>query len=44
MSNEFKFYLCLGGLCLMFPPLFGLVIGVGIFVLTWVFFYKILGG
>jgi hypothetical protein len=44
VSDYTKFYLCLGGLCLLFPPLLGLVIGVGMFVAAWYLFYKILGG
>lgn len=45
MSNEVKFYLCLAGLCLIFPPLLGLVLGVVFFMAIWLFFYKIvLGG
>lgn len=44
MNDYVKFYLCLGGLCLLFPPLLGLVIGVGLFVAVWYFFYKVLGG
>jgi hypothetical protein len=45
MSNEFKFFLCVCGLCLFFPPLLGLVLGMAFFVALWFFFYKVvLGG
>ena len=44
MNDYAKFYLCVGVLCLFFPPLLGLVIGVGMFVAVWYFFYRIIGG
>lgn len=44
MNDYVKFYLCLGGLCLLFPPLLGLVFGVAVFVAVWYFFYKLIGG
>lgn len=44
MNDQVKFYLCLAGLCLVFPPLLGLVIGVGIFAGIWYFFFKVFGG
>ena len=44
MNDYVKFYLCLGGLCLIFPPLLGLVIGVAAFVGVWYFFYKVVFG
>lgn len=44
MNDQAKFYLCLAGLCLVFPPLIGLVLGVAFVVGMWFFFYKILGG
>jgi len=45
MSGEFKFFLCLCGMCLLFPPLIGLVLGMAFVVLLWFFIYKvILGG
>jgi hypothetical protein len=39
-----KFYLCFAGLCLVFPPLVGLAIGVGIFVAIKYLFFRILEG
>lgn len=44
MNDYAKFYLCLGGLCLIFPPLLGLVLGVAFFVALWYFFYKVVFG
>jgi len=44
MNDYAKFYLCLGGLCLFFPPLLGLVFGAGFVMALWYMFYKILGG
>jgi hypothetical protein len=44
MSDQAKFYACLGILCLVFPPLLGLVLGIGFVFLLWYFFYKLLGG
>lgn len=45
MNDYVKFYLCLGFLCLLFPPLLGMVIGAAALAIMWCFFYKIvLGG
>lgn len=44
MSDLSKFYLCLGGLCFLYPPLLGLVISVGFYVVLWYLIYKFLFG
>lgn len=43
-DDYIKFYLCLGGLCLLFPPLLGLVIGAAAVLGFRYLVYKILGG
>ena len=39
-----KFFACVGLLCLLFPPLLGLVLGVAFFLGLWWLFFKLIGG
>jgi len=39
-----KFLACVGLLCLLFPPLLGLVLGVAFFLGLWWLFFKLIGG
>lgn len=39
-----KFPACVGLLCLLFPPLLGLVLGVAFFMGLWWLFFKLLSG
>jgi hypothetical protein len=38
------YWLLVVGLCVLFPPLLGFVIGVGFFCGLWWFWFKVLGG
>lgn len=44
MNDWGKFSLCVGVACLVFPPLLGFVLGVGIFISIWYVIFQILGG
>lgn len=44
MNDYVKFGLCVAGLCLVFPPLLGLFIGVAVAAVIFTFFFKLLGG
>jgi hypothetical protein len=39
-----KFLACVGLLCLLFPPLLGLVLGAAFFLGLWWLFFKLIGG
>lgn len=46
MNDYVKFSLCVGGLCLLFPPLLGMVLGMAFVAAVFYFFYfllKVLG-
>lgn len=44
MNDWSKFGLAVGLCCLLFPPMLGFVLGVGIFVGIWYLIFQLLGG
>jgi hypothetical protein len=45
MAGDYgKFLFCVGVLCLLFPPLLGLVLGAALFMGLWYIFFKLIGG
>lgn len=44
MSRTVIYWLVIAGLCLLFPPLLGFVLGVAFFCGMWWVFFKVLGG
>lgn len=45
MSDDWiKFSLAVGVCCLLCPPLFGVVLGIGMFCAVWYLLFKVIGG
>ena len=44
VNPTITYWLFVVGLCVLFPPLLGFFLGLGLFRLIWMFWFKVLGG